>query len=131
MSEPVLLAMLFADRVITENNNKKGIIGTFDRFMSGTFPAIFPPWAIYTAFTNIVGKHNFALTLTYIEANQVILPINGEFDSVNAEGTVELSFNLGGLAFPKPGKYNLSLHIDGELIGSRALIVDQIKQTAG
>ena len=30
MSEPVFVALLVADRVITEDNQKKGIIGTFN-----------------------------------------------------------------------------------------------------
>lgn len=127
MSEPVLLALLFADKVITENNNKKGIIGTFDRFMSQTFPVVFPPWAIYIAFTNSIGKHNFALNLTHLETNQVALPINGEFESESTEMAVELTFNLGGVVFPKEGRYNLSFYIDGELVGSRVLVVDKVQ----
>ena len=76
MSEPVLLAILFADRVITENSNKKGIIGTFDKFISPNFPASFPAWAIYVAVTNIIGNHTFRINLTHIETNTVVLPIN-------------------------------------------------------
>ncbi len=126
MSEPILLSMIFADRVIVENNNKKGIIGTFDRFMSSTFPAIFPPWAIYVAVTNLTGKHNFSITLTQIETGNIILPINGELESPNQDQNMELFFNLAGIAFPEPGRYSLSVELDGELLGSRVLFVEQI-----
>ncbi|WP_411823248.1 DUF6941 family protein [Leptospira sp. 'Mane'] len=129
MAEPVLLSILFADRVITENNNKKGIIGTFDRFMSPSFPVIFPPWGIYVAITNLIGKHQFVLSLTVIDTDQVVLPIEGEFESANIDGVVELTLNLNGVSFPEPGRYNLSVLVDGELIGSRVLKVDLLEQT--
>ena len=46
MGEPVFLALLTADRVITEKNDKKGIIGTFNKLAAPKFPARFPPWWI-------------------------------------------------------------------------------------
>jgi len=131
MSEPVLVALLFADRVITENNNKKGIIGTFTRFFAPQFPVTFPPWAIYAAAANAPGEHDFALTLTHTETNQVALPINGKFQALNADEIVELTINIGNAIFPKDGKYSLTFHIDGELIGSRILFVELLKQSGG
>lgn len=124
MTEPILLAILFADRIITENNNKKGIIGTFDKFISQSFPITFPPWAIYVSMTNITGKHPFALNLLHLETNQLVLPIQGELESIGPEQTIELTFNLGGILFPSPGRYNLSIELSGELLGSRVLYVE-------
>ena len=129
MSEPVLLALLFADRVITENNGKKGIIGTFGKFSAPAFPVNFPPWAIYVALTNVSGEHDFALTLTNMENSQVILPINGRVDVKTEDEVAELSFNVGGVLFPEPGRYALTLHLDGELLGSRVLFVEQLTPT--
>jgi len=131
VSEPVLVALLFADRVITENTNKKGIIGTFIRFFSPQFPAAFPPWAIYAAAANAAGEHDFALTLTHTETNQVVLPINGKFQAQTADDVIELTFNVANAVFPKEGKYVLTFHIDGELIGSRILFVELAKQSGG
>ena len=131
MSEPVFVSLLFADRVIIENTNKKGIIGTFNRFVSPHFPVAFPPWAIYAALTNAAGKHDFALTLTHTENNQVVMPLNGEFECTSDEDVVELTFTVAGAFFPKPGKYSLTFHVDGELLGSRILLVDLAQDPAG
>ena len=57
MPEPVFVALLIADRVITEDNQKKGIIGTFTQFTVRQVPAALPPWFIYAAVTNVVGEH--------------------------------------------------------------------------
>ena len=124
MTEPILLAILFADRIIIENNNKKGIIGTFDKFIAQSFPVTFPPWGIYVSLTNISGKHSFAITLLHLETNQIVLPINGEVESISPEQTIELTFNLAGVVFPSPGRYNLSIELGGELLGSRVLYVE-------
>lgn len=123
MSEPVLVALLFADRVITENNGKKGIIGTFNRFQSTRFPVVFPPWSIFGAVTNISGNHQFELQLVNSDTGQVVIPIKGEFQAEKLSDVVELVFNIAGASFPEDGIYSLSLRIDGEMIGSRVLEV--------
>ncbi len=131
MSEPILIGLLFADRIITEKNGKKGIIGIFSQFASPKFPVIFPPWAIYAAVTNLTGKHKFAINLIHEEASQNILPINGEFDSKDRNAVIEFTPQINGVVFPDQGKYNLSFHIDGTVIGSRILNVNLIEKSGG
>ncbi|ULQ59869.1 hypothetical protein K7I13_00490 [Brucepastera parasyntrophica] len=91
MAEPVLVGLLFADRIITENNGKKGIIGTFSVFSAKAFPVVFPPWSIYAAVTNLTGKHTFSINLVHDDTMQVILPINGELNAATPEDVVELT----------------------------------------
>jgi hypothetical protein len=131
MSEPVLVGLLFADKIIIENNGKRGIIGTFNRFYSKKFPIAFPPWAIYAAVTNLEGKHEFALTLVREETNQVILPLNGQFDVRGRNDVVELTPSILGAVFPKEGTYILTFSIDGTQIGARVLFVDVVKEKPG
>lgn len=123
MSEPVLVALLFADKVITENNGKKGIIGTFNRFQSPKFPVVFPPWAIYAALTNLGGVHQFELKLINNDTGQDLMPIKGEFRAEKLNDVVELVYNIGGVAFPEDGTYTLTLRIDQEMVGTRQLLV--------
>jgi hypothetical protein len=125
MPEPVLVGLLFADKVITENNGKKGILGTFTQFNAATFPAVFPPWNLYAAVTNLIGKHRFALNLVSDE-NQVVVPLSGEFEVADPLGVVELDPMIAGAAFPRPGNYTLTFHVDGDFVGSRILTVRQL-----
>jgi hypothetical protein len=127
MKEPVCTALIFADRIIVENNGKKGVIGTFSRIFAPTFPVQTAPWGIYAAATNVVGKHQFALTLTNMESNEDILPINGELQSQNPEEVIELTFNTAGVTFPAAGKYSLSFTIDNELLSSIVLYAEIMK----
>lgn len=124
MDEPVLAGLLFADKIITEDNGKKGIIGTFTRFFAQTFPASFPPWAIYAAVTNVSGEHTFSLNLIEDETNQTILPLTGKFEVKQKSDVVELTPTIVGAVFPRPGKYTLLFLVDTEQIGARTLLVE-------
>ncbi len=123
MSEPVFVALLLADKVITENNGKKCVIGTFTTFHALSFPVVFPPWQIYAAVTNLVGKHSFALNLVN-EESQVLVPISGDFDVKDLSIVVELDPLITGAVFPKAGTYTLSFFVDGSIMGSRVLKVE-------
>lgn len=125
MSEPVLLAILFADRIITEDNGKKGLIGIFQRMSADRFPATFPPWAVYVAITNSTGNRPFKLTLQSVEDGKVIFPIEGNFNAGSHEDVVELAVSVSGAVFPIPGKYVLTFDVEGERLGSRILYIQQ------
>ena len=131
MGEPVLVGLLFADHIIDEKNNKKGIIGTFGKFHSARFPTRFPPWYIYAAVTNIRDEHDFSLNLVYDKAQQVIVPINGKLKIDDELSVIELTFKIDGAIFPEAGIYTLTFNIDGQQVGSRILQVLTLSQTGG
>ncbi len=131
MSEPVLVGLLFADHIITENNNKKGIIGTFNRFYAGQFPIKFPAWYIYAAVTNLKGQHDFSINLVFDKAQQVVVPISGKFSTEDELAVIELTFRIDGAVFPAEGRYTLTFNVDGQQIGSRILEVVSRPQTGG
>ena len=63
-SEVNVHALLFADRIIVENNGEKGLIGVFASFSFPAFPVQAPLWYIYIALDNIrSGKHTFTLNM--------------------------------------------------------------------
>jgi len=129
-SEIVLVGLLFADRVIIENNGKKGIIGTFNSFQSASFPMMFPPWFIYAAATNLEGDHEFSLNLVADDnTDQVVAALSGHVSVKSPSDVVELTPGIVGAVFPRAGLYSLIFKIDGREVGSRALIVREIKAT--
>ena len=123
MAEPVFVALLMADRVITEDNQKKGIIGTFTRFTVRQFPALMPPWFIYAAVTNISGEHSFSVNLVSDTTQQVIFSAGGKVNVDNPRRVVELVIQVANVAFPHQGSYVVLFNIDGQQMGSRVLEV--------
>ncbi len=129
MPEPVFVALLLADRVITEDNKKKGIIGTFTRFTARQFPAIFPPWFIYAAATNLSGEHSFTLNVVSDRTQQVVFSAAGKLTVEEPRMVVELVIPVANAVFPDAGVYDVVFFIDGRQIGSRILEVGPAEQS--
>ena len=127
----VCYSLLFADKVITEDNGKKGLIGIFGNFNFPSFPAISPPWFIYAAVSNLTGRHEFSINLVRDEAQHVVLPIAGEIEFPEKGGDVELIFPIGNLTFQKPGVHTLTFNIDGQQLCSRILTVNKSEPSGG
>jgi len=123
MPEPVFVALLLADRVITEDNQKKAIIGTFTQFTVRQVPAGLPPWYIYAAVTNLAGEHPFSLNLVFDKSQQVIFSAGGTLTVDSPRRVVELIIPVPNVVFPETGTYVISFHVGGEQIGSRVLDV--------
>lgn len=121
MTEPVFVALLAADRVITEDNGKKAIIGTFTQFNAPKFPAVFPPWFVYAAVTNLAEAHTFSLNVVNDETQQVIFSAAGKFQVDAPRKVVELVVPMVNVVFPVPGTYLLLFNVDGQQIGTRLL----------
>ena len=125
MAEPVFHALLLADKVIVENNGKKGLIGVFNRFRFPSFPANSPSWFIFLTVSNLCGKHSFSINLTLDEAQIVVLPIGGEFQSEDINAEIELILPVRMVSFPKAGTYTLTVNIDGKQLASKVLKVEK------
>jgi len=121
--EPVLLALITADRVVEEKDGKKAICGTFTQFNAPLFPVQYPPWSVYASVTNVEGEHTFALNLTHSGTNQVVFSISGKCQSPSSENVLEFLFPIMGAVFMAPGNYHLTFDIDGRQVGSRLLKV--------
>jgi hypothetical protein len=123
MPEPVFVALLLADRVITEDNQKKAIIGTFTQFSVRQVPAGLPPWFIYAALTNVAGELPFSLNLVFDKSQQVIFSAGGTLTVDDPRRVVELVIPVPNVVFPEAGTYVVSFHVGGDQIGSRILDV--------
>ena len=123
MPEPVFVALLLADRVITEDNQKKAIIGTFTQFTVRQVPAGLPPWFIYAAVTNISGELPFSLNLVFDKSQQVVFSAGGTITVDDPRRVVELVIPVPNVVFPEAGTYVVSFHVSGDQIGSRILDV--------
>jgi hypothetical protein len=125
MQEPVFVALLLADRVITEDNQKKAIIGTFTQFTVRQVPAGLPPWFVYAAVTNLAGEHPFSLNIVVDRTQQVIFSAGGTLRVDEPRRVVELVVPVPNIVFPETGTYIVTFHVGGEQIGSRILDVVQ------
>ncbi len=125
MPEPVFVALLLADKVITEDNQKKAIIGTFTQFTVRQVPVGMPPWFVYAAVTNLAGEHPFSVNLVVDRTQQVVFSAGGSLRVDEPRRVVELVIPVPNVVFPETGTYVVTFHVSGEQIGSRILDVVQ------
>ncbi len=129
ISDPVAIALMFCDNLIEEKNtNKKTLIGVFSAIFGERFPLQFRPFWIYASFTNVIGEHSFTLNIVSDETKAVLVSVNGHLDSKDLGAVIELTIPIKGIVLPKPGKYGITLHVDGSDLLSRVISVKQVKK---
>jgi len=127
--EAVCYALICADRVITENNGKKGLIGVFSGFQFPEFPSPPTQWFVYAGLANVLGRQQFSLNLVHDHSQQVLFSLAGELSVPEGNREIELVVPVGNLQFHQPGAHVLVLNIDGMPIASRMLRVATVQQS--
>lgn len=127
---PVKEAMLLCDSVITEvGTMKRSLIGVFESIATSNFPCKHYRLSVYIKFTNAQGKYNFKMELIDLQDNLKI----GEglipgLDISDRLGSYELAFNLDGLEFKHPGKYDFRISADESVFANKTFNVVRIVQ---
>ena len=119
-------ALLIADRVIREDNGKRGIIGSFNTFNFPGFPITAPPFFVYANLEDFSGSHEFSITIAREGAELVVFSAGGEIHFKDENREAEILVPAFSVTFPKEGSYNLILRIGNGQYGSRRLIVNRL-----
>lgn len=116
--------LLMADRVIREDNGKRGFIGSFNTFNVPQYPFIVPPFFIYANIEDFTGDLEFSVSIVREGSELVIFSSGGEMKGLSSEKEADIVIPVVNLQVPKEGVYNLVLNIAGYQYGSRKLIVN-------
>ena len=119
-------ALLMADKVIKEDNGKRGIIGSFNTFNFPSFPFTAPPFFVYANLEDFTGDHEFSVTIAREGAELVVFSAGGEILFQDENREAEILVPAFGVTFPKEGSYNLILRIGHSQYGSRRIIVNRL-----
>lgn len=119
-------ALLMADRVIREDNGKRGIIGSFNTFNFPTFPFTAPPFFVYANLEDFSGSSEFSVTIAREGAELVVYSAGGELQFQDENREAEILVPAFGVTFPKEGSYNLILRVGNSQFGSRRIIVNRL-----
>ena len=123
MYEVVVHAFLCCDRIITENNGKKGLIGVFQSFQFPSVPSPPVPWFIYGALGSVSrGTHEFSVTVTHGQSSQEVASRSGEIHVAGEREDVELVLPVT-CNFDHFGAYVITLEVGDGLVASRILRV--------
>src|SRR6266542_496073 len=113
-AHPVLNAMLLCDLSIREEGTgKTSLIGVFENITARAFPYRHGALSVYAKITDAQGDYAIVLQLIRLEDLEVIGEgtLSATVDDRN--GVTELIFQLGGLVFEHPGRYEFRLKANG------------------
>jgi hypothetical protein len=126
MPEPLLNAMLMADRIVTEDNGKKVLVGVFSRFNIQQFPAQIAPWFLYAGVENLEGHNTFVFNLAREDTQEVAFSAGGEIQIQDPTSGVEVVFMVPPIILRAPGTYVLQFLVNGKALISRNVPVNLV-----
>jgi len=130
MPEPVFNALLMADKVITEDNGKKAVIGIFDRLNFPAVPAMAPPWFIYASFGNLDPENEVTVNIARKDSQEVVFSAQGAVQVQHASRAADILLPIPPIKFNRAGKYIVAFILNGREIASRVLEVAVIGETS-
>jgi hypothetical protein len=115
---PTVLALLLCDQVIIDaQTKKKSLIGIFDNINWFGNPAPVT-LAVYAKLKDAQGAYNFNVRVVSLKDESVITNLEIKGVSIpNPLQSVELAFNMVGLQFREPGKYEFQLYANDIYLG--------------
>jgi hypothetical protein len=129
---PAVLAMVFCDQVIRDEQTKKiTLVGCFTTILANAFPATHRNLGLYVALTDGEGDYTGHLRFTLEETGQELMTAEGKFRLADPLQIAELNFTIPALPLPQPGKYRLEFLCDGEPLMSRVFVADIAKPAPG
>lgn len=127
---PKTNAMLICDYVITERGtNKKSLIGVFENIGAVTFPCTHFAMSVYIKLTDAQGGYQFRLELVDLQSDVTIgkSEMPEEVTVPSPLDAHELVFNLRGVRFMHPGKYEFRIFANDRIFGQKKLVVEQVE----
>lgn len=131
--KPALKSLVLCDVIIQEaGTNKKSLVGIFHDITAATFPCFHPMMGLYANLADAAGEYHFEVRLVHLGTGEQIgrSPLPPVTVRDRLEPT-EICVQIPMLKFPSAGKYEVQLHANGELVGSRDFTVHQVDQKPG
>lgn len=129
---PTVLALLLCDQVIIDSQtNKKSLIGVFDNINSVAYPASVT-LALYAKLRDAQGTYDFRVRLVSLKDESVVSDLEIKHVQIpNPLQSTELAFNMMGLQFREPGKYEFQLYSNNVYLSRVTMEARQMMPSGG
>ena len=123
---PKALAMILCDQVMRDEETKKSaLIGCFNEIIAPSYPALHHNFAVYVALTEGHGQYVGALRFSLQETDEELMQAEGRFRLDDPLTVMELVIRIRAVSLPKPGKYRMDFHCNGEFIIGRSIVAKE------
>lgn len=124
---------VLADAATVDATGKLNVLGIFDRIHAQDFPVRHGRISLvfrFAAGVQELGAHEITIRLSSPDGKEMI-KLDGRMDLAGgargvAEGIkIPHILNLDGLVFPREGRYNFEIQVDGSSLHSLSLVLDR------
>jgi hypothetical protein len=123
---PACNAFLICDYAIREEGTGKvSLIGIFENINVARFPSMHGLLCVYAKLTDAEGEYEIRLELVRLEDLAVIGRGALTMTIANRMAAAELVFQLGGLVFERPGRYEFRLYANDKSVAIKSFNVLQ------
>jgi len=126
---PVVLAIVICDLIIRDELTKKlTMVGVFSVVHGTQLPVVLPGGMhLYAALTDGRGEYDCQVNIQHLATDTTVFQAHGPLVFADPQQVVELNMKLPPLTFPQWGRYEISLSLKDQLLGSRTFAVQQIQ----
>lgn len=125
---PSLNAMLICDLAIREEGSgKTSLIGIFENINATRFPTHHAVLFVYAKLIDAQGDYEMRLELVRLEGLQVIGEGRLRAAFADRMTPVEFVFQLAGLVFERPGRYEFRLYANDRYVGQKSFNVVEVQ----
>lgn len=124
IERPSCLSIIISDAVYRDEITKKLIIvGTFNTIHAQTFPHRHEHMNVLFSLTSGRRTYEVALAIENGSTGASLTEIKGPMRLDNPLNITDVNVELRNLEFPEPGKYWVTLRVDGEIICQRPFMI--------
>jgi hypothetical protein len=129
---PTFNAMLICDDAIREEGTGKvSLIGIFANIWSLKFPTIHHSLCVYVNLGDAQGKYRLRLDLLRTDDMRLIGQGSAELETHDRMKPTEIVFELPGLVFERPGRYEFDLYANEHMVGRKSFDVVKRERPPG
>jgi hypothetical protein len=129
---PTLNAMLICDASIREEGTGKiSLIGIFANIRGYRFPIRHPVLNVYANLGDAQGKYRFRLDLVRLKDGRTLGSGSMDMEVGDRHRPTEVVFELVGLVFDQPGRYQFEFWANAWNIGFKSFTVLQLNNAGG
>ncbi len=127
---PVLNAMVVCDSAMQdEATGKTTLVGLFENISATQFPTLHGLLCVYAKLTDAQGEYRIRLELVRLEDLAVVGQGRLGVTFADRMTPAELVFQIAGLRFERPGRYEFRLYANDHWVGSKSLSLVQAPES--
>ena len=114
---------------VRESRHRRGnwrnltLVNSFTKLFAAVFPTPPQQFSLCAAFTDGQGERTIDGVITRLETDKEIYTFQKTIHFPSRTTEVRVVYNISKCSFPAPGRYQISMAIDGEWVTSRTLHV--------